>query len=87
MALWKDQTPGQTILSFNVSLRDNLYTVEIDVPEISAPARRMYRLTIGTMWEYREVERSDDLERIVKSAYSFANANTLLEARKAIGAA
>jgi hypothetical protein len=65
MALWKDQTPGKTILNFSVTILDGRNTVEIDIPEDTGPR---YRLSVGNLFHYREVMRSNDLEAIIHRA-------------------
>lgn len=93
MALWNDQTPGTTVLSFNQSLFDGLYTFEIDIVERPEgtphrgyldQAHPVYRFTMGTLFEYREIMQSTDLRSILTRMNSILQAPNSKAAAKLI---
>lgn len=83
---WNNQNPPSqdVILYFSLNLRDAAASLEID--RLATPSMvgdiREYRLTIGDLFESREVRRTTNLEELVRLANKLASATTQSEAKR-----
>jgi hypothetical protein len=64
---WTGQIPqpGRVILGARLGANDTAALAEVDVVREEGP--RLYRLTVGDLFDFQEVCTSDDLERIVQT--------------------
>lgn len=84
MASWKGQT-GDTLLSFDTTYSDGLHVIF----ELDKLADGRYRITVGNLFQFREVGPLHDLEgalrlcQRLKEHRSSAKAKALLDAADA----
>jgi hypothetical protein len=73
MALWKDQSPSTTILSFR---QDGvIYELERCEPEDTVTGLH-YRLTLGNLFTFKSSRRFASFTNVVNLAHRIANADT-----------
>src|SRR6185295_18363188 len=73
MALWKNQSPSTTILSFR---QDGvIYELERCEPEDTVLGLH-YRLTLGNLFTFKSSKRYSSLSAIATLAHRIANADT-----------